>query len=321
LLQLRIRYHQQPYDLDTVLKTKNLILVVGAPRSGTTLLQSILMRIDGVWFPSETHFFGVTKLGKYAPVDLSKPASKEKTLQLIREQVCARNDLDVDWPILEKELSQASATLANWFDVLLQHLAERRGGVRRIGEKSPNHLRVAEYILSQFRDAKMIHIIRDGRDVAVSHREAFGDKLSIAHLAVRWRYYQRAGNSVSRHWPDRYITVRYEDLVTDPQHPLMKMCEFLGETFSPALLNPHLRAEKGFARREKHKLRTLEPITSSRIGRYRSFLKPNELATFQIIAGKELNRHGYPLERVPLGRALLSLPVEVLKILVRRHHW
>ncbi len=200
------------------------------------------------------------------------------------------------------------------FDTLLSHIQERRQGCRRIGEKSPPHLLYVPELLETFPEGRVITIIRDGRDVAISQTQAWDS--NVLRVAISWKRDQRLHRSYAERFAaDRYTAVRYEDLVTRPEAELRRLCEFLGEEFTPDLLEHHKRADTGFAKRETHKARTLEPVTSSRISRYRQSLKRSEIALFQLLAGDELRRQGYDLEPIPswlgLVRALRLLPASV----------
>ena len=301
------------------MKTRRPIFLVGSGRSGTTLLQSMLMRADGIRFSSETQFCARTlrRAAIFGPVE--EDAGFERTLRSVLDTAVA-NELDVDLGILETELRAAPRDYAALFDVLLAHLQERLPDCRRLGEKSPNHLLHVDWLLDAFPDAQVIAIVRDGRDVAVSQREAFDEPLLSA--AIRWRHYQRLQRRYARiHPPGRYTTVRYEDLVTQPETELRRLCGFLGEPFDARMLAPHERNRAGFAARETHKLRTLEPVTASRIARYRGVLTRRELALFQLVAGGELRAHGYALEPVPALLGVPSLLRALPGVLMRRRRY
>ena len=272
------------------------IFIVGAPRSGTTLLQVMLSQIPGMHVTAETKFLILTKLRSKLLGSLDDQRGFEQTLAAIRYNVCQWRELPVDLDRLEAELRDTPREYAALFDTLLFHIQQGRPGCRRIGEKSPNHIHFVEYLLKHFDDGQVINILRDGRDAFVSQREAFGTDL--VGSAFRWRHYirlhERFSSTLS---PDQYTAVKYEDLVTSPESELKRLCEFLREDFSPELLEHHRRSDAGFTSNESHKHRTLEPVTTSRVRRYQKSLSSNEIAIYQTIAGSELSRLGYPLEK------------------------
>jgi len=286
--------------------TDRFFFIVGSPRSGTTLLQAMLCANPRFFIPPETHFMAAMRVFS----GRSPKPDEAGVLEMLRREVCERNELPVDWEELSAELRGVNEPAA-MFRVLLAHMGRRYAPGCRVGEKTPGHLLFADRLLSEFPDSQIINVIRDGRDVAVSHREAF-DSLPL-HSAYRWRehlqLHRRLTASVD---PSRYTSVRYEDLVADPEAELRRLCAFLGEPFDPAMIRQHERHTTGFAQREQHKLRTLEPVTASRVGRYRAKLSRSELWAYQAVAGAELAAAGYAVDPYPslAGKvvALLGTP-------------
>ncbi len=295
---------------DPLMQTTRPFFIVGSPRSGTTLLQAMLMSIPGVYIPPETKFWPASKgrAGSFGSLSTERGfrLAVESILKTARE-----SEVPLDESALCARWEAGERSYAAMFDALLAHVQERREGCRRIGEKSPPHLLYVPELLEAFPDGKVITIIRDGRDVSISQAQAW--KSNVLRVAISWRRDQALHRSYAQRFPaERYTSVRYEDLVTHPEPELRRLCEFLGEEFTPDLLEHHKRSDTGFARREKHKARTLEPVTSARISRYRESLSRPEIALFQLIAGKELQRQGYELDPVPrllgLVQAVRLLP-------------
>lgn len=300
---------------DSPMQTKRPFFVVGSPRSGTTLLQVILSCLDGVHFPEETKFLHltVTQRDRLGPLDTEQ--GFQRTINRVIRHIDS-NQMDVDKDELVNQFKAAPPDDYNWFDVLLSHM-QKRVGCRRIGEKTPRHMPMTRQILERFPDSKVIAIIRDGRDVATSQTEAFAS--DVVSSAYAWRGYQRMHRGYKRDLPpDRYTSVRYEDLVTDPEPHVRRLCDFLEEPFSEKLLQHEKRDVKGFAERETHKLRTLEPVTSSRVARYKKSMTPGQIAVYQLIAGRELRENGYEIEKFFPGRALLELIIRLPGFLLRR---
>jgi hypothetical protein len=289
------------------------IFVVGAPRSGTTLMQSVLMRLPGIIFPPETHFWGNVHLYRRQIGDLNSPLGWRRAVGMVLDFCCRDNELPVNEERLTQELLESERKYEALFDTLLRHVQIQLGECRRIGEKSPNHLLWADKLIEPYPDSKVIAMLRDGRDVAVSAMESLPGS-ELVQQAVRWARYERVLRRVLSKYPsDRILAVRYEDLVSSPEPTIRRVCEFLGEEFTEATLEPQHRKHLGFGLRAKHKMRTLEPITASRIGRFRQALNPGQIAMYQAIAGRSLRKAGYELEPAPWwkGAALVAsaLPV------------
>jgi hypothetical protein len=302
------------------MQTRNPFFIVGSPRSGTTLLQAMLMSIPGVYIPPETKFWAVSKgrAGDFGPL------SDDRGFELAVESILkssGENEVPLDEQKLRAAWAEGERSYAAMFDTLLGHIQAGRAGCRRIGEKSPPHLLYVPELLETYADGRVIAIIRDGRDVAISQAQAWNS--NVLRVAISWKRDQRLHRSYAERFPaDRYTAVRYEDLVTQPEVELRRLCEFLDEPFSEDLLAHHKRQDTGFAAWEKHKARTMEPVTSSRISRYRKSLKRSEIALFQLLAGDELLRQGYELESIPrllgLLQAMRLLPASIKAHLRRK---
>ena len=300
---------------DSPMQTKRPFFVVGSPRSGTTLLQVMLSCIDGVHIPEETKFLQLTAAHRQRLGPLTEPLGIQRSIDRIMQNV-RRNQMDVDADQLINEFRSAPPDDYNWFDTLLAHL-QKRAGCRRIGEKTPHHMTAVKTILKRFPDSKVIAIIRDGRDVAISQHEAFAT--DIITSAIAWRQYQQLHKQYRGTLPsDRYTSVRYEDLVTQPEAELRRLCAFLDEPFTEYLLHHEKRDSKGFADREQHKLRTLQPVTSSRIARYKNKMTLGQVAAYQAIAGRELRDNGYELAPCFFGRGAWEVLIRLPGFLIRR---
>lgn len=265
-----------------------IFFVVGSPRSGTTLLQSMLMQSPGVTIPPETHFMAL------APdADLATNAGWSRLTEAVlarhrHEEIETPAD-EVEHALSSCERSRASA-LAAWLGAIAKH-----EGASIIGEKSPNHTQNAVELLAMFDSAKIVQIVRDPRDVALSQKEIWGRPTILA--AKRWQLdmlvYERCATLVGS---KRYLLVRYEDLVVDPEPAVRTLAGFLGLEFIPEMADPSNRAKAGFSSAEKHKLQTLEKVTTNRIGRYKGKLKGNDLAAVEAVCRPLMEKYGYTPE-------------------------
>ena len=285
-----------------------LFFIIGSPRSGTTLLQSICMSARGVYVPPETHF--LTRFPSHRALDT--PERWEEALLEV-EEVSRRDEL----PMKGFRAHEASAerTQSGLLRLWLESCG-RSQGARWVGEASNVHTRDALHLAKLFPRAKIIHMIRDPRDVAVSQREAWG--YSVTRASLRWRdelrVHQRASVALN---PTRYRAVRYERLVSSPLREIKALCAWFGWPFQEEMLRPHLRSSSGFATREVHKLRSLQPITASRVGRWRETLTAREVMRVELFCGGVMDELGYEraergvLELAQAGPALLSEVKEV----------
>jgi len=144
-----------------------------------------------------------------------------------------------------------------------------------------------------------VHVIRDGRDVAVSHRKRFGYWSSVKS-SVKWPRYIAAARAAGSRIPEgQYLELRYEDLVGDGEGTLRRLFDFLGEPWDPAVLefdkqrhdvpqryHQQLDARRGVAG-------TTDAVYASRVGTYRRELDPFMRALLWLTARPTLKELGY----------------------------
>jgi hypothetical protein len=92
----------------------------------------------------------------------------------------------------------------------------------------------------------------------------------------------------------RYIELRYEDLVVEPDAQLRHICGFLGEDFDPAMLHFQNIARAQIPAGTFHDA-VRNPLNMEGVGRWRREMSPGELRIFEAIAGQTLVELGYPL--------------------------
>jgi hypothetical protein len=185
-----------------------------------------------------------------------------------------------------------------------------RFGKTRWGDKTPTYGRYLRTIERVLPEAAFIHIIRDGRDVALSLRNLwFSPGSEMDTLARRWRRDVRATRLEAKHC-SRYLEVRYETLLRRPESVLREVCDFIGLEYEAAMMNYFERTPE---RLVEHKQRiraggtvlvsreqrlwqqrlVMQPPDLSRIERWRTEMLPQERADYEAVAGDLLAELGY----------------------------
>jgi hypothetical protein len=170
-----------------------------------------------------------------------------------------------------------------------------RLGVSRWGIKLQRRIRDIDIYARIWPNARFIHIVRDGRDLAASHLRtvpAWGFK-TIQEAAVGWLEVVTPAHAVAP--AGRYLEIRYEDLVADPRHVTKAMTDFLDLPFDGALLRHADYTHSLFNCPWGHPAAqaAARPISADRVGRYKKDLNDAQIAEFEAIAGHELERLGY----------------------------
>ena len=204
--------------------------VVGAPRSGTTLTRLMLDSHPRLAIPRESHF--IVRLA-YRRLRLMHRPDVALDRILAHPRYLGWG-LDAD----RVRAFVAQRTPETYPDVVSAvfgaYAAEH--GKSRWGDKTPGYVHSIALVRRLFPDAKFIHVIRDGREVAVSVAERVWWPGSPISAAFWWRRYVRAGRRGGAMLGADYLEVRLDALIADPEAELTKVCAFLGEDFDPAML-------------------------------------------------------------------------------------
>jgi hypothetical protein len=145
--------------------------------------------------------------------------------------------------------------------------AERRGKARWV-EKTPRHLLMTDTLREGWPDARIVRIVRDPRDVALSLARMPFAKESVVGNLVRIDDDDRASRERIASDP-MAMTLRYEDLVTEPERELRRICEFIGEAYDPAMLDARESAAEVAAEHEWWKESVSGPLNTSSVGKWR----------------------------------------------------
>jgi hypothetical protein len=261
-----------------------LVFIVGAPRSGTTLLRVLLNRHPAFGLCDET-YFGYYVYGRRRVFgDLSDPQLRALAIRKYLETHRMQR-LGLDLGQLASQLQSAGTSYRAFLATILHAYAESMSKPRG-GEKTPHHAWLAPTLMDWFPSAKVIHLVRDPRDVAASLRHvAWGPRDSV-RAARLWTELVLAAEACAGR--PNFRTVRYADLVADTERTLAELCAFLGEEFVPAMLHPDANAKVDLPWFE----RAHGPLVADRQGLWRRELSPQDASLIEWIAGPLLTRFG-----------------------------
>ncbi len=278
---------------------KDPIFIIGTERSGTNHLRLILDAHPAVAVPHPPHILKNLFPLEPAYGDLS---DDRRFRTLIRDvaRLVALHAYPWGFPIDEEEVFR-TATARNlvcvYFAVHDQFAAH--AGKPRWCCKSTHMLRHAALVRQHRPAAKLILMVRDGRDVAVSARESIFNRYSVYHSARLWQEEQRVGMYWLDKLSDREIhLLRYEDLLAEPARTVESLCAFLDIPFREDLLRFHETEEaKVCASLSQDWRNTDKPLLRGNSGKFRQALSQEEIDLYEAIAAPELDRFGYELCR------------------------
>lgn len=274
-------------------KQERPIFIVGSARSGTTLLRFMLGQHPRLFIPPQSSFIPLLFANKASGL-----LSRGDALHAVRTIFTARPFIkhwteplpDPD-DFLDALPDQTAATI---LDAVYLRYAQQHGAARW-GDKTPIYSAYIDLLAAIFPHAQFIHIIRDGRDVALSLMRTYANKphVDIYYGAATWRYYVgRVLASAKKLLPDQYIEVRYDELTADPEMELKRLCGFLGEFYDPRMLHPHELARQTVSKTNVH-AETRQPITTSHIGKWQRQMSLRDQRLFHAVAGDLLIQLGY----------------------------
>jgi hypothetical protein len=172
-----------------------------------------------------------------------------------------------------------------------------RYGKTRYGNRTVTHVLSLPWIATLLPEARFIHMIRDGRDVALALVQAqFGPKTAV-DAALRWKRLVSRGRAGGVHLgPLRYREVRYEELIRDPEEVVRSVCDFIDLDFEPGMLAYYKKLEEvGGIDFTNPDFRDLRRPPTRGLTDWRTTMDPEDLLVFETVAGETLARFGYEL--------------------------
>ncbi len=202
-------------------------VIVGTPRSGTTLVQRLACELDGVRVPAETHFF--TEFVWSAGPRWRFPLTGDGVRRVLDEYGARPylRDVPFDRAVALQELESRCDSLVDLFAGLVAGLAGSAGPAAVVGEKTPGHALWWRPLARALPELKVIFVVRDPRAVVASAL-ALGWSKHHAMTAQRWNDDVRRAEVARRSLGNRCLVLRYEDVVGDESGSRRSIGDFLG---------------------------------------------------------------------------------------------
>jgi sulfotransferase family protein len=272
------------------------LFVVGCPRSGTTLLQRMLDNHPQLAVANDSHF--IPRVVKDVPIGVDPPL----TPGLVERVRTYRRFYRLELPdAAVQRAARESSTYREFVSALYSEYGRLRGKPFA-GEKTPDYVRHLPRLRALFPRARFVHMIRDGRDAALSILEwARGGKGAsrfelweeepVAVCALWWRWLVTTGRRDGRALgPARYHEARYEDLVAGPETMLRELASFLELPYAPEMAAFHegkTRHDSGLSAKKAW----LPPTPGLRD--WRTQMASRDVELFEALAGDLLSDLGY----------------------------
>jgi hypothetical protein len=276
------------------------LILLGVSRSGTTLLRVILDRSPGIAIPDESFFVPLLARRHGRSIDAAEFLDDVTRVPTIRDWGLTAADVA---PRVRSGMTTGAAIAA-----VFEAYAER-AGKPRWGDKTPMYMRHLSLLDRLFPDAQYVHLVRDGRDAALSFLEmpegtftrTWAHPTTPAGFACLWRKEVEAARSLGREvGSERYLEVRYEELVARTEQVVREICAFASIPYQPAMLD-YTGAVDVSAK--PHQQRLLMPPTRG-VRSWRDDMTSSAVKGFEDVAGNLLRELGYGADSAPSGQSV-----------------
>lgn len=268
------------------------VFIGGCSRSGTTLLGAMLGAHSECICTPESQF----KIDVYRKI-LKDNGEGINTKEILASIADHKRFKIWELPIEDAEI-QGGKNGTTYAEIVLSLV--KKYGVKKVGKKkaslwidhSPDNIRYALTLFNIFPDARMIHLIRDGRAIASSVMSLDWWPVTVvswAHIWMENLAYGLAAESVFD--SSRIIRIRYEDLVKQPEETMGEICSFLNISYEPQMVNAKEFKIPQYTS-EQHKL-VGKGIDTSRLNAWKDVLTPRQIEIFESITGELLKMFGY----------------------------
>jgi len=271
---------------------------MGCHRSGTNLLYDMLLSSGG--FALYRGFLPIYKILIPRFGSMANAANREKILQTwLRSKGFRRSGLDAEQ--LSTRVLSECRNGGDFIRVVMDSVAESQQ-MQRWAVYDPDNVLHVERVKRDIPNALFVHIIRDGRDIALSLKKMGGftpfpwDRSqtdSLVATALYWEWMVHKGRTHGQKFPSDYVEIRYEDLITNPNETLGKLGSFLDhdldyDRIQRAGLGRLSETNSSF--REEGAKEKINPL-----GRWKERLSPAEVRAIEATVGDCLEENGYPL--------------------------
>lgn len=257
--------------------------IIGHARSGTSILADVLRRYLQISFGTESQFIirFYKKLPQYG--DLYDEGNIVRLIRDVAAERCFQRWHKFDGFVLDPEqlfhdLSERS--YRGVLDAAFMQLA-RHGQMTRWGDKTPEYVHHLPTLYQLLPDAQYVHIVRDGRDVALSiFQQEFGAK-NVYKAASDWRQQLMSVRTFAASLPpEQFLEIRYEDFLGSTDHVFRQLVDFLGVEIDPPGLE-HLATQ------------LQQELKADNFNKWREGLTEPQQRLYKRIAGDVLTDYGY----------------------------
>jgi len=294
------------------------VFVLGCPRSGTTLLYDMLLSAGGfAVYLAESNVFNLlaTRFG-----DLKSRTNRERLLRAWGQSKLFRAT-GLERPNLEKRILNECRHSGDFLRIVMDEMAIQQG-MKRWAENSPESILHLPLIKKLLPDALVIHIIRDGRDVAMSLGKLdyvrpfpWQERQSLIGAGAYWAWIVQNGRSFGKALGSDYLEVHFEDLIASPQKSLDRIGAFIEHDLDYEGIR---RVAYGSVKQPNTSFSAERASGSfNPVGRWKTGCSPKQVAGLEAMIGKTLVEVGYALSAQHSRR--VTARVQAIRLIYRTY--
>jgi len=296
------------------------VFVIGCHPSGTALLYDSLLSAGGFPPYHQAPYVHTTLLRMCGSPSVRR--NREKLMQLwLRSKPFRRTGLGAE--DLRSKIMEECQSGGDFLRITMGELA-RRAGVQRWAVHDCDNIMHMATIKQEIPDALFVHVVRDGRDTALSMKKQhnvpprlWARKRALFAWALLWQWTVRQGRRHGQEFSADYIEVRYEDLVSQPEKTLSALGEFLDHDLDYGRIQKaaigRVAAPNTVWKEE------LSAETFSPVNRWKTKLSQPEIAALEALIGDCLEEFSYPLTTERRGFARLDPALSLMRIFYSRY--
>ncbi|MCF8404526.1 MAG: sulfotransferase [Bacteroidales bacterium] len=291
---------EQTIDVDTSrLKSLPFFFILGRPRSGTTLLRTMLDAHPQVVIPQESPLI-LNLYKKYGHKEIWEAKDLVEFFRDLHSQQIF-GIWNIDPQKVREDLLKCAGR--NQYQSIIKVVYSNFNSVFPkkdtviFGDKNPVYSYNLKRLFPVFSEARYIHITRDYRDQLVSLKKIDVEMPHPALVAYRWKISQRGINKFKDLYPEKFYTLRYEDLVINPEIALKQLCNFLNLDYHENMLEfNNGQVSEGFLPEEmltKYQSSLFQPISGDKINSWKENLALKQIKMADMVAGFYAEKAGY----------------------------
>jgi hypothetical protein len=291
--------------------------ILGRPRTGTTLLRSLFDAHPNVQIPWECQFV-LNLYPNYGKLKYWNPGTlKQFYSDLLKQWQFSAWNVDLDKLQSDLQACAGETSYATICQVVyLNHISlYPKEEIRLIGDKNHGYTIYTGRLLKLFPDARFVYILRDYRDNFQSVKNVDFELPVVSLVVFKWKYFYKKALQAAKKHPGSFYFIRYEDLASDPENNLRKICDFLDLPYVPDVFDFYKmkgKAEEKYPADilEKHHKSLFNPVNTSRIGLWEKSMNDRQVKLADYVAGKYADQAGYlrKFNKFYIWIAVLAVP-------------